>query len=83
MDNKEKSVKDCGCNSDCCKPEKKLAGWKLWISVLVLAAAIAVIAFKLAGNHAAAAAGKEPVSACDTTKGAACDTTKSSSCCPK
>lgn len=83
MDSKEKSTKDCGCDSDCCKPAKKMAGWKLWISILVLVAAVAVIAIKLAGNRAAAAAGKEPVSTCDTTKGAACDTAKGSSCCPK
>lgn len=83
MDKQINETKDCGCSSDCCKPEKKTASWKIWISVLVLAAAIAVIAFKLAGNQASAAAGKETVPACDTAKGAACDTTKGSSCCPK
>ena len=81
---------DCGCDGNCCPPEK-MSRWPKIVFAVVMLAAACIIAARLFF-----AAPQEPVADqqvvndpnapawSDTSgSGACCDTTKSSSCCPK
>jgi hypothetical protein len=82
MENNNNTTQDCGCNDgDCCQPKRK-PKWRMFLSILLLLAALGIVAFKVVSmnNAPAPVAG---ASACDTAAKAGCDTTKGSSCCPK